>query len=160
MFDAATGNHKQGRIHMIQNADLIHTLNILIETCKDGEKGYHEAAEAIQTPQYETYFNEYARMRHGYATSLQNMVRSLGGDPDRKGTITGTIHRGWMHIRSSLHTDNATIITQCLKGEEAALKNYDAALKQDLPPKIRTMVEEQYREILRTSRRVGVMKSS
>jgi uncharacterized protein (TIGR02284 family) len=143
-----------------QNSETIALLNDLIDTCKDGEKGYREAAEGIENPFYRMLFTDYARQRSKFASELKAQVVRLGDQPDRKGTVKGTIHRGWMNLRAAIagHNDDL-IVAECSRGEEIAIKQYKEALKHDLPPNLKTLLEKQLNEIMSTEKRVQVMDS-
>jgi uncharacterized protein (TIGR02284 family) len=143
---------------MENNDKVISVLNGLIEICKDGEKGYRDAADAIQNGFYHVLFGDYARQRAAFASELQAVVRSLGGIPDRKGTMAGNLHRGWINLRLALESkkDDA-IVLECERGESLALKNYQDALKIDLPPGIKIILEKQYAVIRATRQRVHVI---
>jgi uncharacterized protein (TIGR02284 family) len=137
----------------------ISLLNGLIEICKDGEKGFREAAEDIDIGYYQILFNEYARQRSQFASALQQEVRKLGGNPDRKGSMAGTLHRGWMNIRSQVNPKtNDTIIVECERGEKNALKNYQNALKLDLPETLKALILTQYQTIRHTHGRIKAME--
>lgn len=139
---------------------VISVLNNLIEICKDGEKGYREASEGIQNGYFQVLFSEYSRQRRKFASQLQMHVRDLGGEPDRKGSLVGTIHRGWMNLKSALDRNNDDlIVSECVRGEESALKNYEYALKQALPAEIKSLLEAHFLEIRATQRRVEAMKA-
>ena len=71
---------------MKTNEAVMSTLNNLIETCKDGENGFHTAADSVTNSQLRTLFNTYARQRAQFAAELQAEVRRLGGDPERTGS--------------------------------------------------------------------------
>src|SRR5574341_2034162 len=122
-------------------------LNGLIDTCKNAEKGFHEAAEDIRDAQYRTYFHEFATQRGRFATILQGYVRALGFTPDRKGTMAGIVHRGWINFQAAMKRNDDAIILECRRGDDMALKHYAKVLQQDLPPNIRRIVELQYQEI-------------
>ena len=76
------------------NDEVISLLNSLIETCKDGEQGFKEAAEGVERSDLKSTFYEYSQQRSQYAGVLQGLVRSLGGDPESGGSISGAMHRG------------------------------------------------------------------
>lgn len=134
-------------------------LNGLIEICKDGEKGFREAAEDIEIGYYQILFQEYARQRSQFASALQQEVRKLGGNPDRKGSMAGTIHRGWMNLRSTVNQKtNELIIRECERGEETALKNYRKALDLDLPETLKSLIQTQYQTIRHTHGRIKAME--
>lgn len=140
------------------NARTIELLNELIVTCKDGEKGYREAADGVENAFYRMLFNDYSRQRSKYASELKKHVVLLGGQPDKRGTVKGTLHRGWMNLKAAIagHDDNA-IVTECKRGEEIAIKHYKDVLKHDFPAKIKALLEQQMTEIIATEKRVQVM---
>ena len=134
-------------------------LNGLIEICKDGEKGFREAAEDIEIGYYQILFQEYARQRSQFASALQQAVRKLGGNPDRKGSMAGTIHRGWMNLRSTVNQKtNELIIRECERGEETALKNYKKALDLNLPETLKSLIQTQYQTLRHTHGRIKAME--
>jgi len=137
---------------------VISVLNGLIETCKDGEKGFREAAEWISNAFYQSLFNDYARQRGQFASRLQAQVRELGSEPDRKGSVAGAVHRGWLNLKSAIARKNdQSIIAVCRRGEEAAIENYEAALKADLPEVVMSLVESQYQVIKEQHHRIQAM---
>lgn len=144
----------------MQKEELIDLLNGLIDTCKDSQKGFLEAMDIIETPQQQVFFGEYSRLRKKFATTLQGQVRILGGEPDRRGSFAGALHREWINFRTTMHAGDQAIFGECLRGEEAALKNYEAALKRELPSDVRAMLEQQRTEIKETCDRIRVLCSS
>jgi uncharacterized protein (TIGR02284 family) len=142
------------------NTETIALLNDLIDTCKDGEKGYREAAEGIENPFYRMLFTDYARQRAKFASELKAQVVRMGDQPDRKGTVKGTIHRGWMNLRAAIagHNDDL-IVAECRRGEEIAIKQYKEALQHNLPANLKALLEQQMSEIMSTEKRVQVMDS-
>ena len=83
----------------VTNETLVQMLNHLIETCKDGEKGYREASEEINHHYYRSVFSEFARQRGRFVSELQGFVRELNAEPDQKGSFAGVLHRGWMNLK-------------------------------------------------------------
>jgi uncharacterized protein (TIGR02284 family) len=141
-----------------RNDEVIGNLNDLIETCKDGEQGFRAAAEAIGEEgddELRTLFNTYAQQRARFAAELQNEVLRRGGDPAEAGHVTGAFHRGWMNIKSLVTgRDAPAIIAEAERGEDAAMRNYEQALKQDLPADLLAIVDAQYQEVRQAHDRV------
>ena len=139
--------------------DFTSWLNDLIETCKDGERGFREAADGVQSSSLKTILNEYARQRSQFASELQNVVTRLGGDPRTSGSASGALHRGWMNLKSALTgKDDHAILEECERGEDAAVQNYQKVLAEDLPSDVRGVVEEQYRQILEAHKRIRALR--
>jgi len=127
---------------------IISTLNGLIQTCKDGQNGFRSASDSIQNEELKQLFTTYANQRATFAAELQAEVRRQGGDPEKGGSITGTLHRGWMQLKSTLlGQSESSILAECDRGEEAALKNYEAATHEVMPLEIQTLLAQQYKEI-------------
>jgi uncharacterized protein (TIGR02284 family) len=119
------------------NDDVISTLNGLIQTCKDGEEGFRQAAEGANTSRLKTLFYELSQQRASFAGELQTLVRSLGGDPEHSGSFSGAMHRGWMDIKTAVSgNDDKAILNECERGEDSAKKTYQDALKESLPANI------------------------
>lgn len=125
-------------------SDTISTLNNLIETCKDGELGFKTAADGLQSATTKAKFLEYSRQRAEMARELQAEVRRLGGDPEKSGSVAGSIHRGWLDIKSAVTGKNDhAIITEAERGEDVAKAAYENALKETLDGGTRTVVQQQ-----------------
>jgi uncharacterized protein (TIGR02284 family) len=134
-------------------------LNDLIETCKDGQKGYRSAADSAHDPELKQLFSRYSAQRAAFAAELQKEVRRHGGHPEKGGTVLGTLHRGWLNLKSALlGQSDAALIAECASGEDAALKNYEAASHEVLPPDVQQLVARQYKEIKDAHQRVRALK--
>ena len=143
-----------------QPEQVIDTLNNLIETCRDGQNGFLEAAENLENPQFKTFCNERSRERANYVTELQSEVRSLGGDPEQEGSTSAAIHRAWMDLKSSLGGGDKAILSSIESGEDSAVEQYQEALEENLPVNLRSIIERQYQEVRRSHDQVKVMRDS
>jgi len=129
--------------HM-QNDNAISTLNDLIQTCKDGELGFKTAAEGLMNPATKAKFLEYSRQRAEMVRELQAEVRRLGGDPEKSGSMSASLHRGWMDIKSVVTgKDDHAIVAEAERGEDVAKGAYEKALKASLPSTVQTIVQQQ-----------------
>ena len=132
----------------MDNDDAISTLNNLIETCKDGQDGFRSAAGGVRNGELKTLFNTYSQQRAQFAADLQGEVRRLGGDPEKAGSTAAALHRGWINIKSTVTgEDEGAIISECERGEDSAVRNYEDALRKDLPSALRSIVERQFGQV-------------
>jgi uncharacterized protein (TIGR02284 family) len=131
------------------NDNQVSTLNNLIETCKDGQNGFQTAADGVKNSELKTLFQEYAQQRAQFAGELQSEVRRLGGDPEKTGSVAATLHRGWINIKSAVTGEDETaVISECERGEDSAVRNYEDALNdKDLSSDIRSIVERQFTQV-------------
>ena len=120
-------------------------LNDLIETSKDGEKGFRAAAEDTKNAELQSLFLRRAGDCATGASELQQLVTRLGGKPEDSGTVAGAVHRGWVNLKAAVssRTDLA-ILEECERGEDVAKASYTKALKETLPEDIRVVVQRQY----------------
>src|SRR5439155_26081840 len=85
---------------MADQKETISTINNLIETLKDGQKGFKEAADAVNDPQLKSLFTEYSQQRSRFASELQTEARSVGeAEPETGGSAAGAMHRGWINLK-------------------------------------------------------------
>lgn len=126
------------------NEEAISTLNGLIETCKDGQNGFKEAAEGVERSDLKSLFYECSQQRSQFAGELQSLVRELGGDPEDSGSFTAALHRGFIDIKSIvLGKDETAILNECERGEDIAKAAYQKAAEQDLPANVKSTVQTQ-----------------
>ena len=154
--DATIGSEDAADIDTV-----ISLLNNLIETCKDGEQGFKEAAEGVERSDLKSAFYEYSQQRSQYAGVLQGLVRSLGGDPDTGGSLSGAVHRGWINIKAAVTgRDEAAILNECERGEDYAKAAYEEALKTALPSNVEDVIRQQSQGVQAADNRVKDVRNA
>lgn len=145
----------------MDNDDVISVLNDLIETCEDGVKGFRAAVDAVQSPRARAVFTTRIDYIERAESDLRAVVRRLGGNPEHHGSASGAMHRGWLNLKAAVTgKDDDAIIAECERGENAAVERYEDALKKDLPPDIRQLVDQQYRGTLQNRDRVRELRQT
>jgi uncharacterized protein (TIGR02284 family) len=127
------------------DGEVIDTLNTLIETSRDAENGFHAAAEVVDDPSLKRLFVAYSHQRGEFARELEGQVRRLGGDPQQGGSVAGTLHRAVMNIRAAVSgPDERAVIAEAERGEDAAVRAYEVALRRSaLPADVRAVIARQ-----------------
>ena len=145
----------------LSNDDVISTLNGLIETCKDGQQGFKEAAEGVQRSDLKSIFHEFSMQRAQFVGELQSLVQSLGGDPEDSGSVAGALHRGWINIKSAVTgQDDGAILNECERGEDSAKNMYKEALQQPLPANVASTIQNQYSAVQSAHDRVKALRDA
>ncbi len=130
------------------NKESIDLLNDLIETSKDGQKGFETSAEDLKNPELKRFFQAHAADCGTAVRELQAEVRALGGDPETSSSVSGTLHRAWVDLKSMVtgKSDEA-ILNEVERGEDHALKAYREALvkaqEKALPHNVTSLIQKQ-----------------
>jgi len=120
----------------------------LIETLKDGQQGFKEAAESVKDPQLKSLFHDYAQQRARFLVELRSKAQNPEERDEVGGTATGALHRGWINLKSALTKgDDHGILSECERGEDSAVEEYQKALNNGLSAPVREIVSRQYTEI-------------
>lgn len=141
--------------------ETIEVLNDLIETSKDGEKGFQECAEDVKRPELKALLSDHAVECGKAAAELQAIVTRLGGDPENNTSLAGDMHRRWVDLKAMISgKDEKAILNECERGEDVAKKSYKKALEKDLPADIRQVVERQYQGVLRNHDQIKALRDA
>jgi uncharacterized protein (TIGR02284 family) len=128
--------------------DIASTLNQLIQTCKDGENGFHAAAAGVDDVNLQHLLESYSQQRSEFAAELQQEVKRLAEKPAQSGHASAAVHRSWIEIKSVVTgRDEGAIIAECERGEDMAVKAYEQALSSTLPADLKAVVERQFLKV-------------
>ena len=147
---------------MVEHKEVISTINGLIETLKDGEKGFKEAADAVKDPQLKSLFQEYSQQRHRFATELQAQAQSLGeSKPEKSSSAAGAMHRAWINLKSAVTSgDDKAILSECERGEDSAVHEFKEAVNDGLTGTLKETVSRQFSEIKSAHDRVKHLRDA
>ena len=134
---------------MKEQKEITSSLNSLIETLKDGQEGFRQAAEGVKDPQLKSLLNQYSQQRARFAGELQKQALSLGeSKPETDSSTTGALHRTWINLKSAVTKgDDYAVLAECERGEDSAVEEYKKALDDSLSAPLRNIVSLQYAEI-------------
>jgi uncharacterized protein (TIGR02284 family) len=143
---------------MDQN-DAINVVENLIETSKDGQKGYQDAAEHVKRPDLKSYFNQQSVERGRFAQELHAELAKLG-KPDKKvsGSATGAMHRAWLDTKAALGGGDKTILESVEAGEDNAKDTYKKALTGALPGSLLEIVRRQAGSVQQAHDKVKMLR--
>jgi uncharacterized protein (TIGR02284 family) len=128
---------------------IISVVNELIETSRDGEKGFMKSAEEVKEPQIKSLFLKKAQTCSTAARELEEKLKAHGGSVEEGGSVSGALHRGWVDVKAAVTgRDTAAILAETERGEDYAKKVYREALEQELPGDLRQLIERQFQGVV------------
>jgi uncharacterized protein (TIGR02284 family) len=147
---------------MAQQKEIISTINCLIETLKDGQEGFKQAAAAVKDSNLKSLFSEYSLQRGKFAGELQSEARQLGeAKPEDSSSTAGAMHRAWINLKSAVTSgDDHAILAECERGEDSAVSEYEEAIEDDLSAPIRDIVSRQYGEVKSAHDRIKQLRDA
>ncbi len=123
----------------------------LVETLKDGEKGFSSAADKLRDSdraEWATTLQRLADQRAGFAREIVELGHDYGDDVDESGTAAAALHRGWLSLKDALTGDDAdSVVSAAETGEDHAVSEYEKALEADLSDGFREVVTRQHAAI-------------
>jgi len=124
-------------------------LQYLLGTLHDGQKGFNEAAEHAKDASLKQLFQARSAQRSEMASALETHLMQGGEKPKSGGSVGAALHRTWINVRDAVTgKDDTSVIAETVRGEDAAIKNYQDVLKEtDLPGDVRSLIESQYAQI-------------
>jgi uncharacterized protein (TIGR02284 family) len=145
---------------MDQN-NAVNVLEDLIETCKDGQKGYQDAASHAKRSDLKTFFNEQSLERARFAGELQEERIRLGKtDKKDSGSVSATLHRAWIDTKVSMGAGDKAILESVEAGEDNAKQAYQKAVTADLPENLAQIVRRQAASVQKAHDQVKILRDA
>jgi len=143
------------------NTALIDILNGLNDTCADGAYGFASCADYSNIGQHRTLFRQRAQQCDQAQVQLHELVLRLGGQPARGGSASGALHRGWVAVRGTLSgLRDQSIVAECERGETVTRERYQEALRHDLPPEVRHLLERHLRVVNANLKQIRLLREA
>lgn len=131
-------------------------LKDVIGICRAAEQGFRGAANSVKAPTLRNLFEQYSTQRGEFADELLRAGRDLGIDIANPIGISGALHAAWMELKGAFtgHSERQ-ILEECERGEDLSIKTYRQALKMNMDPEIRTILERQVADLESARARIG-----
>lgn len=136
------------------------TLQDLLETSNEGERGFALAAKDNREPGVVDLLKEGEEAYRAAAVELQDQARLLGGAPEQRGAVKAHVYRGWISSKAvPVSRGTKSILEDCERGGDYARARYDDALKSELPESLRAIVERQCQRVTAIQGRVRLLRN-
>jgi uncharacterized protein (TIGR02284 family) len=136
----------------------------LVETLKDGERGFASAAEKLRDSDRAEWASTLARFseqRAGFRREIVELGHAYDEDVDESGTAAAALHRGWIALKDALTGDDAgSVLGAAVTGEDHAVSEYEKALDRDLSPGFRDVVTRQHAAVVAARDEVKALQTA
>ncbi len=141
--------------------NLVNNLQGLLEKNYDAEKGFKNAITNANNQNLKEFLKTQSVRRNRFATELDNEIRSLNAEPKESGSTTGTLHRKWIDIKSSISGNNdEAVLEECIRGDKASENEYRETLeKNNFPPQVESVLSNHLNEIQTTLSQVKTLEN-
>ena len=134
------------------NKETLKGLNHLLTRNKDAAKGFVEVANNINSLPLTKWLINSAKDHEANAASLETIIHEGKGNPDVSTSILGELHHAWIDIKAQLvNDDTASLLNECIVGQERAIKDYEDVIALDKMPEIVTQIISVQRDKLQES---------
>ncbi len=132
----------------------------ILEKNRDAQKGFAKAAENASANALREHFRKKSGDRKDFNQQLLAEVRTGYPNMDVEGSFTGTLHRAWMDFRALfLADDDESMLEESLRGDRAAIEEYDDVLEyKALPVGLHHLLSEQREKILTDVRNIATLE--
>ena len=136
----------------------------LVETLKDGERGFASAADKLRDgdhPEWATTLDRLSKQRGDFHREIVDLGEDYGDDVDESGSLAATAHRGWISLKDALTGDDpAHVLKAALTGEDHAVSEYEDALTKDLSDGFRAVVVRQHAAVVAARDEVKALQNA
>jgi uncharacterized protein (TIGR02284 family) len=135
-------------------------LKELIETFRDGERGFALASHDNREPGIDDLLRDGEEWCRSAAIELQEQMRALAVPTEEAAPAMPATFRGWVHVKTiRIFRDTKLILEECERGLDYTQSRYQAAMACDLPEPTRPVAERQYQRLVALQSRMRVQRN-
>ncbi len=147
---------------MSDHSEVVDVIRDLIDTCRDGEKGFRDAADHAKRSDLKSMFLQVSSERASFARELESQLATFAPDKSEKseGHVVGALHRAWIDTKTALGAGDQAILDWLEQGEDYAKAKYEKALSKGLPAGLLEIVRQQSQQVIATHDRVKALRDA
>jgi len=133
------------------SGNLTQTLNRLIESCIESDKGLYSAAEYIDNRGMKLLLKTYAQQHSQFVAQLQDVVKQMGDTPSENRDPVAAVGQGLSDVKAAMtvkrQSRQQAVLQEALQKETTTVNAYAEALNTTLPDRLREVVARQAERI-------------
>jgi uncharacterized protein (TIGR02284 family) len=146
--------------HVSSDATCLAVLRDLIDTLRDGERGFALAVRDNREPGVESALVNGEEWCRAAAIELQDQMRSLHEETLPSDAAKPATYRGWISFKAvPIARGTKLILEECERGGDYALGRYEAAREAPLPEPLRTLIERQHQRLVGFQTRLRLLRN-
>jgi uncharacterized protein (TIGR02284 family) len=124
-------------------------LRELRRLCVDSSKGFDECAEVTSSAGLKSLFLAIADERRGMDAELERQIDWNAEHEEENGSYLAAMHRAWIKVRDAMsgEHDDACILGEAERGEDAIKEAYEGALEDTMGSPIHSLLANQYLKV-------------
>ena len=127
--------------------NIVDILDRLIAVSIDSEKRYRHAAKDVERTSLEKFFQRQALTRKAAADELSAERMKIKGGANEHGTLTGFADRTALDFSVVMSKGDTGVIEWCREDDEQVSAEYEKALAEKPPERVRLMLERQLMQV-------------
>jgi uncharacterized protein (TIGR02284 family) len=144
---------------LVSHEACLDMLKDLIETSRDGERGFALAVRDNREPGIDAVLKEGEESCRAAAIELQDQMSLLGGVHER-GTARAPVYRGWINFNTvPIFRGTKLILEECERGGDYAQARYKAVSNLELPESVRRLIDRQHQDLVALQGRLRVLRN-
>ncbi|GAA4027309.1 PA2169 family four-helix-bundle protein [Sphingomonas rosea] len=141
------------------NTSGLGTLETLTTTLIDSINGYRDAAEHAEGTRFQEIFRRNADERSRVVEELRAEITRLGGNAPDDGSFLGATHQRFLDLKAAITgRDDTAIVNEVERGEDYLKEKFELALKADIDPQARTVIERAYQSVRQGHDQISALK--
>jgi uncharacterized protein (TIGR02284 family) len=135
------------------------TLETLTTTLIDSVNGYRDSAQNAEGTRFQELFRRNADERSQIVEELRAEITRLGGNAPDDGSFLGATHQRFLDLKAAVTgRDDKAIINEVERGEDYLKEKFETALKADLAPETRSIIERAYQSVRKGHDQISSLK--
>ena len=124
------------------------TLSTIIDNLIDSQDGFQKIGDELKDEDLRLYFLAESLTRAQFRGELETILHQEGVHEIKEGgTTSGTIHRAWADLKTTLGGGDHTLLVTAEQAEDEAKEAYKEALDTQLPFPVRQVLSSQSAQI-------------
>lgn len=142
------------------DAETLDALKDLVRINVDSAQGWDRAAADVKDANLKAFFQRVGQQRAGFAHELRRFVEMRDEDVSMSSSLSATLHRWWIDLRSTVQGNEYAVLAEAERGEDVIKHTYEKTLPKVGGSPLMSVLNDQYAQVKATHDQVRDMRDS